>query len=762
MVATQYDPLGYLLPYTTRAKIIIRHLWDHQRGWDDPNLPQDLLQAWRTWEEELESLSCVHFPRAYVPATVDQSEVRREVHIFSDASQQAYGAVAYLRCVDKADQVYLSFVVAQSRVSPKRLHSIPRLELCGALVAAQLARMLDKELTVPISQTTLWTDSTTVLTWLQSDSCRYKVFVGTRVSEIQELTEHCSWRFVDSDNNPADDLTRGRMLKDMLEPSRWSQGPPFLLQDPAEWPVSPSMEPHPDSTELRKTAFCGATSVPSGQASTDWLIYNTWQELLEAKAQEIQQSIDSSTTPSAESYRQAELLIFRLSQEESFPDDYQRLMAGKPVDSNSRLLTLSPEMDKSTALIRVGGRLRRAEALDDSVVHPVVLDPSHPTTPLLISNYDSRLHHPGPEWVFAEMRRSLWILRGREAIRKHQFNCATCQRWRARPINPRMANLPSACLRLYKPAFYSSGVDCFGPFTVKIGRRTEKRWGIIFKCMTTRAVHLDLLTHLDADSFLMCLRRFIARRGTPSELLSDQGTNFKGAERELRETFAGMAPELQKQLAHQKIAFRFNPPAAPHFGGLWEREIRSVKSALRTTLGGQSVPEEVLLTVLLEVELILNSKPLGYVSADIADADPITPNSLLLGRPDGSLPQVVYPETELSSRRRWRHAQILADRFWTQFIRDYLPSLQTRQKWTRSPPNLKDKAIVMIMDPQLPRALWPIGQVKALHHSDDGVVRSADVDIKGQVYTRPVSRLVILPALPTGDGDTASGPDQPS
>lgn len=219
-----------------------------------------------------------------------------------------------------------------------------------------------------------------------------------------------------------------------------------------------------------------------------------------------------------------------------------------------------------------------------------------------------------------------------------------------------------------------------------------------------------------------------------------------------------MVPELQKQLAPQKIAFRFNPPAAPHFGGLWEREIRSVKSALRTTLGGQSVQEEVLLTVLLEVELILNSKPLGYISADVANVDPITPNNLLLGRPDGSVPQVAYPEAELLSRRRWRHAQILADRFWARFIRDYLPSLQTRQKWTRSPPNLKDKAIVMIMDPQLPCALWPIGQIKALHHSDDGVVRSADVDVKGQVYTRPVARLVILPALP--DDDAVPGPDQ--
>ncbi len=119
---------------------------------------------------------------------------------------------------------------------------------------------------------------------------------------------------------------------------------------------------------------------------------------------------------------------------------------------------------------------------------------------------------------------------------------------------------------------------------------------------------------------------------------------------------------------------------------IWAREVRSVKSALYTVLGTQSVPEEVLMTVLLEVEAILNSKPLGYVSSYVADADPVTPNCLLMGRPDESLPHVVYPESEMLSRHHWRHSQILANQFWSRFIRDYLPSLQTRQKWQSSPP----------------------------------------------------------------------------
>ncbi len=158
----------------------------------------------------------------------------------------------------------------------------------------------------------------------------------------------------------------------------------------------------------------------------------------------------------AEDYRQAERLILQRAQLDSFPQEYSLLKAGRPVSRSSRLLTLSPEMDESGELIRVGGRLRRSEDLEPTALHPVILDSSHPATRLLIQDFDIRLHHPGPERVFAELRRSFWILRGREAVRRHQYSCADCRRRRARPAVPKMADLPAARLRLFKPAFYST------------------------------------------------------------------------------------------------------------------------------------------------------------------------------------------------------------------------------------------------------------------------------------------------------------------
>lgn len=743
-LASQYDPLGYIVPFTTRAKVIVQKLWDKRREWDDPRLPEDLLDSWKHWESELEGLQHITLPRCYCSKELDCSTSLRQLHIFCDASEKAYGSVAYLRTESPQGKVEVSFVTARSRVAPKKQQSIPRLELCAALTGAQLAKVLKAELTLPLSSVILWSDSTTVLTWLLSDSCRFKVFVGTRVAEIQDLTESDTWRYVQSSNNPADAITRGKSPSDLTKDSKWNQGPAFLRQTLTSWPEMPSLAHVTQDSELKRSTFCGL--VTSALSLPDPHQFHTFSGYLKALIKSSDENSPSNAT--AEDYKEAELTALRQIQAESFPDEVLHLKSGKPLPSNSRLLCLAPELDNSTDLIRVGGRLRQISPLEEDNIHPIVLNPHHPLTKLIIKDYDDRLHHPGPERVFSELRRKYWVLRGRTAVRHHQRQCTECQKWRAKPHPPRMADLPPARLRIHQPAFYSTGIDCFGPYLIKVGRRNEKRWGIIFKCMTTRAVHIDLLTSLDSDSFLMSLRRFIARRGKPYEILSDQGTNFKGGEKELRNAFEALQPEIQAQLASQQIEFVFNPPNAPHFGGCWEREIRSLKAALQVTLGAQTVTEEVLRTVLIEIESILNAKPIGYTSSDIADPDPVTPNILLMGRRDASLPQVTYQDSELLSRRRWRHSQLLADHFWRQFIRNYLPSLQTRQKWMLEKDNLRVGETVMIVDHQLPRALWPVGSIVQVFPGKDNRVRSAEIKVKDRTYLRPVTKIISLPPLP--------------
>ncbi|XP_047213499.1 uncharacterized protein LOC124863241 [Girardinichthys multiradiatus] len=736
LLAQQYDPLGYIIPYTTRAKIIVQHLWDKKRSWDDPNLPEDLLRAWKLWEEELPQLFQITLPRCYTVRGAGCSTTSQTIHVFCDASERAYGSVAYLRSDDGNGQIQVAFVAARSRVAPKKQLSIPRLELCGALTGAQLASVLLKEFTIKIQEVVYWTDSTTVLNWLQSDSCSYKVFVGTRVAEIQELSDIRDWRYVDSASNPADDITRGKTLSQLTGVNRWNSGPSFLLQSSDQWPEVPLGQVTEVTEKLRSTVFCGLTSDLTDRLIPDVQQFNTFQELLEATTRALHGAA-SGTPPTAEDYHNAELALLRHAQKENFPEEMASLKSDKALPSTSRVLTLAPEYDHTAGLIRVGGRLRRCESLSSDVLHPILLASSHPVSELLIQHYDKQLNHPGSERVFAEVRRKYWLLRGREAIKKHQHNCVDCRKWRGSPQVPKMADL-----RFFRPAFYSTGVDCFGPRMVKVGRRIEKRWGILYKCLTARAVHLDLLPNMDTDSFLMSLRRFIARRGKPYEILSDQGTNFKGGSKELHEAFSALEPAVKDQLAAQQILFRFNPPNAPHFGGSWEREVRSVRNALRISLGVQTVPEEVLRTVLVDIEGILNSRPLGYISSDLADPDPVTPNCLLMGRPDSSLPQVVYPESEMLSRKRWRHSQILADHFWKHYIRLFLPTLQVRPKWKTEKDDITVGTTVLIVDQQTPRALWQVGTVKSVIPGADRRVRTAVVQVKGRTYTRPVVRLI--------------------
>ncbi len=182
-LASQYDPLGYIIPFTTRAKVLIQDLWKQNLGWDDPITLLQLREKWLTWIREIPNL-LLQFPRPYVPACADYPSAIRELHIFCDASERAYGSVAYLRTTDEQGHIHAAFILARSRVAPRKCFSVPRLELSAALTGAQLAKVIQTELSLNLHTITLWSDSTTLLNWLTSEFCRYKVFVGTRIAEI--------------------------------------------------------------------------------------------------------------------------------------------------------------------------------------------------------------------------------------------------------------------------------------------------------------------------------------------------------------------------------------------------------------------------------------------------------------------------------------------------------------------------------------------------------------------------------------------------
>lgn len=284
VLASQYDPLGYIIPFTTRAKVLLQQLWVNNKQWDQPIATGDLQKAWKVWESELSDLVHISYPRWYNGDNPHVScEVKvRELHIFCDASERAYGSVAYFKTVNQSGETDVSFVMARSRVAPLKQLTIPRLELSAALTGAQLSKRINSELTVTIDRTYLWSDSTVVLTWLQSESCRYKVFVANRIVEILELTLASEWRYVDSKQNPADDITRGNPLRDLTNAYRWHKGPEFLHLYPSQWPTSPVTTQEIPS-ELRKPSFCGLTQPVNQSDIPDPAKYNTWSDLVEVE-----------------------------------------------------------------------------------------------------------------------------------------------------------------------------------------------------------------------------------------------------------------------------------------------------------------------------------------------------------------------------------------------------------------------------------------------------------------------------------------------
>ena len=295
-------------------------------------------------------------------------------------------------------------------------------------------------------------------------------------------------------------------------------------------------------------------------------------------------------------------------------------------------------------------------------------------------------------------------------------------------------------------AFKHVSVDFAGPFETRRGRgkARQKRYLCVFYCSHTKAVHLELAYGLDTDSFLRAFMRFVARRGRPSHVTSDNATNFVGADKEMRRLLCELEErELQDKTAHLHIKWQFVPPGAPHFNGGCEAMVKCAKRALRKTLQNASLSDEDLQTAFCRAEALLNTRPITAVSTDPNDGPPLTPSSFLIGHTEVDLTPSSSDERD-SLKRRWQRLEQLNREFWRRWIREYLPSLQSRQKWTETSNNLREGETVLLVDPSVPRGSWPLGRVSKVFPGTDGLVRVVEVKTSRGVYRRPVTKVVRL------------------
>ena len=441
-------------------------------------------------------------------------------------------------------------------------------------------------------------------------------------------------------------------------------------------------------------------------------------------------------------FAERELIMF--DQRNAFPEEIETIKKGGCVKKSSCLAKLSPVL--IGGVLRVGGRLSRAPLPDESR-HQIIISQDSPLGVLLIRFFHEKSGHSGREYVLALLRKRFWLIRANTTARSVLSSCFQCKRRHGPAGEQKMADLPRSRVTPDQPPFTCVGIDYFGPFLVRQKRSLVKRYGAIFTCLALRAVHLEISHTLDTDSFILALRRFIARRGQVKEIRSDNGTNFTGAEKELRVMISSWnQAKIHDTLLQKGIKWVFNPPAASHHGGVWERLIRSTRKILGALTKEQVLDDECLQTLLCEAESIINGRPLTKVSDDPNDLEPLTPNHLLLLRQNESLPPGLFEKNDTYSRRRWRQVQYLANVFWGRWKREYLPSLQERQKWFRPRRNFTVGDTV-IVDESTPRNVWPIGRITEVFPDRDGFVRRVRVKTKTSTLERPITKLCLLESI---------------
>lgn len=438
----------------------------------------------------------------------------------------------------------------------------------------------------------------------------------------------------------------------------------------------------------------------------------------------------------------ATLEIVRYIQSQVFVEELACVRKKKCVPASSCLVSFSPVL--LNGLLVVGGRMRRSKLFVDSK-HQIILPRKHHFTTLVLRGYHVGDGHCGPSQMLSSVREKFWIPHGLQVCKRVVRGCFDCKRRRQKPGIQIMADLPEERVTPDNPPFHSVGIDYFGPFFVKLNRSQLKRYGVIFTCLATRAVHFEVAHSLDTDSFLGAFSRFVARRGRPEIVFSDNGTNFIAGERELREMLASWNQEkINLTMAQRQITWKFNPPTASHMGGAWERLIRSARDILKAMVKEQVLRDETLLTFIAEAERIMNDRPITALSDDVDDPQPLTPAMLLLLKPNKCLPVGTFTKADCYPRRWWRHAQWLADMFWRRWLHEYLPTLQARQKWQKPMRDIAIDDIVLMVEKDTPRGRWPLAIVVAVHPSEDGFVRSCTVRCGKSVYDRPIHKLCLL------------------
>ncbi|XP_055523244.1 uncharacterized protein LOC129717391 [Wyeomyia smithii] len=505
---TIYDPLGLMAHFLMFLKILLQEIWRSGVGWDE-SVKSEQLVKWQTWLRVLPQVESVSVPRCYRLKTSTGERNTIQLHVFVDASENGFAAVAYLR-FEENGKVECALVRAKTRVAPLRFVSIPRLELQAAVIGARLANDVMETHKMRPTQRVFWTDSRYVLCWLNSDHRKYHQFVAVRISEMLELTETTEWNWVPTKLNVADDATKWQTLPDLSPTSRWFRGPEFLWGPKEGWPVVVSKFEHTAEEERSHVLHHFVE-----RALFRWENFSRWQRLLRLAAfvrrfpSNVRRKRSKNplvTGPlTQEELKNAELFILKSVQDAEFAEEKALLQKPMPVPwrnalpKRSPLYKLSPFLAED-GLLRMQGRIDECAHVEECTKHPILLPKRHSVTDLIIASVHEKFCHMNHQTTLNEIRRRFHVPGLRSVYRRVQGLCQLCKIRRAKPEPPEMSGLSFGRLQPFCRPFSYVGIDYFGPMHVVVGRRIEKRWGVLITCLTVRAVHLEVAHSLNTDS----------------------------------------------------------------------------------------------------------------------------------------------------------------------------------------------------------------------------------------------------------------------
>lgn len=756
-LAQLFDPLGFLSPVLILGKIFMQELWLLKQEWDE-ELPPSYSLQWQKYRKELSLVHECSLARSVLP--VNNETETLELHGFSDASCRAYGAAIYARAVDKNGCITVNLVTAKSKVSPVRAVSLPRLELEGAKLLAQLMAKIKTCVPLPVHSTKYFTDSTIVLNWISSQASRWTTFVANRVALIQELSSVQDWNKVDTKLNPADIVSRGMHTSDLKNSELWWQGPRFLQLAVETWPPMRWQSPEePLEQRASKFSLVAATSSQYEDIVSQCKFVNSFTKLTRVFAYIFRwrraflkvELTSSEGVTAVEIKGGLKYIIFNI-QHLHFNEEISKLQKCELIRS-PKILGLSPFLDISDGIeiMRVGGRLSQAN-VPYEVKHPILLPNTHVVINALFEYVHRSNMHAGAHAICAFVRQQYWVINARKVARRTVRSCIACFRQRPQRANQIMGALPANRVQIGAHPFERAGLDFAGPLWMHYnqrGRRPTKVYLCVFVCFLTKACHLELVSDLSTNAFIAALKRFFARRGLSVELSCDNATNFVGAARELgaqAEQLWNEKPRIINHCSKLGVQFRFIPPRSPHFGGLWESAVKVAKQLIIRCFNGASLNYEELSTAIAQVEAVMNSRPLHPMSSDPNDLEALTPGHFLVGRPLNSLTEPCDDSIiKLSMTNRWKRIVAVHHSFWQRWSNEYLNLLQERSKWALTCNNIENGMLVLIAEDNTPPGRWALGRVVECHPGNDKAVRVVTIKTKAGLFKRNIHKICPLP-----------------